>query len=89
MGINSRLRMFNGYGGYGFPGLTGPGVGTSFLSLLHSLLNFNVSILTEGDVAPTVGLLVGITPHYVTVAGGNTPVTYIPVNKITLVTRVI
>lgn len=77
-----------GAGGF-FDGC-GPGVGQqSFIGLLFSLLNFNVSVLTEGDIAPVVGLLVGITPQFITIAGGTTPVTYIPISQITLITRVI
>jgi hypothetical protein len=74
-----------GYGGFcGFDGTR-----QSFFSLLFSLLNFNVSVLTEGDVAPVVGLLVGVTPQFITVAGGTTPVSYIPISQITLITRVV
>ncbi len=77
-------------GAGGYCGGFGPGMGRqSFIALLFSLLNFNVSVLTEGDVAPVVGLLVGITPQFITIAGGTTPVTYIPISQITLITRVI
>lgn len=79
-------------GGFdGFFGGAGLGFGPrqSFFALLFSLLNFNVSVLTEGDVAPVVGILVGITPQFITIAGGTTPVTYIPISQITLITRVI
>ncbi|NLU50242.1 MAG: DUF2642 domain-containing protein [Syntrophomonadaceae bacterium] len=75
---------FAGLGTFGFAGFN-----QSFFSLLFSLLNFNVSVLTEGDVAPVVGLLVGVTPDFITIAGGTTPVSYIPINQITLITRVV
>lgn len=70
-------------------GFAGVGLRQSFFALLLSLLNFNVSVLTEGDVAPVVGILVGVTPQFIIIAGGTTPVTYIPISQITLITRVV
>lgn len=81
--------QLGGYDGFGCPSGFGVGSRQSFFALLFSLLNFNVSVLTEGDVAPVIGLLVGITPQFITIAGGTTPVTYIPISQITLITRVI
>ncbi|NLU49453.1 MAG: hypothetical protein GXX09_03440 [Syntrophomonadaceae bacterium] len=84
------LGGFDGIGYFdGVGGFDGFAPRQSFFALLFSLLNFNVSVLTEGDVAPVVGILVGITPQFITIAGGTTPVTYIPISQITLITRVI
>lgn len=57
-----------------------------FLGLLYSLLNFNVSVLTEGGVAPVVGIMTNISQDFITLCSG-TAVNYVPISQITIIAR--
>ncbi len=68
----------------GFPGIGGI-AGTSFFTLLFSLWQQRVRVLTEGDVAAVEGILTDINPTFITVVGAQ--INYIPINQITIIAR--
>jgi len=59
--------------------------GTSFFTLLFSLWQQRVKVLTEGDVGLVEGILTDINPSFITVVGHQ--VNYIPISQITLIAR--
>jgi hypothetical protein len=59
--------------------------GTSFFTLLFSLWQQRVKVLTEGDVAAVEGILTDINPTFITVVGHQ--INYIPINQITIIAR--
>ncbi len=59
--------------------------GTSFFTLLFSLWQQRVKVLTEGDVAAVEGILTDINPSFITVVGHQ--INYIPINQITIIAR--
>ncbi|MGI6514273.1 MAG: hypothetical protein GX052_00115 [Syntrophomonadaceae bacterium] len=59
--------------------------GTSFFTLLFSLWQQRVRVLTEGDVAAVEGILTDINPSFITVVGAQ--INYIPINQITIIAR--
>lgn len=57
----------------------------SFMRLLFSLQNFNVRVLTRGDVAFVEGILVDVDRDFITVVGEK--VNYIPIDQISIIQR--
>ncbi len=66
-------------------GLTGGIAGTSFFTLLFSLWQQRVRVLTEGDVGSVEGILTDINPTFITVVGAQ--INYIPISQITIIAR--
>ena len=81
------LGKFGGLGDCGFGEIGGLGAigGSSFFTLLFSLWQQRVRVLTEGDVAAVGGILTDINPTFITVVGAQ--INYIPINKITIIAR--
>lgn len=76
-----------GYIGGNTFGSVGSGLGGGFWNLLLSLQNFNVAVLTEGDLGFVTGIMTDVNSNFITICSG-TAVNYIPINQITIISRV-
>lgn len=71
--------------GIGGIGEFGGVAGKSFFTLLFSLWQQRVRVLTEGDVGAVEGILTDINPTFITVVGAH--INYIPICQITIIAR--
>lgn len=82
--VGGRLGTLGRFDDCGFKGIGGI-AGTNFFTLLFSLWQQRVRVLTEGDVAAVEGILTDINPTFITVVGAQ--INYIPINQITIIAR--
>lgn len=59
-----------------------------FRQRLRPLLNFPVSVLTTGGVAPVTGILTSVGRGFITLSGGPGGVSFIPIREISAISPV-